>query len=463
MIHKDHHTAITSSNLLSYGSARHMKGDLSIAKSAYIKVIKSDPKNIVALQLLGTLFLQQGHLSEAQALLSKAIEYDPTYVDAYQNRAVLFKKIGKYEQAVGDLEIVLTLNPNAIAHFNYANLLSHMGHFDRALIEYDAAIWLDPKNENFFTNKCHLLLKMGHFEAGWKLYERRWRRKNLALKKRHFDKPKLTQQSLLQDVKGKRIFLHWEQGFGDTIQFCRFASVLSNLGAEIILEVQEPLFELMKSLCGVTNLISNGDKIPPFDFFSPLMSLPFVLNTNLLSIPASKFYLQGQQEKQAKWGRLLGQCKQPRIGIVWSGSSSHKNDQNRSISLSSILKGIPAEYEIISLQKEVKNDDIKYLMKMPEIKHFGNELIDFSDTAALIDNIDAVVSVDTSVAHLAGALGKPVHLLLSHEIDFRWLVGRSDSPWYPSMKIYRKNLNNNWSEVLKKVMEELQYLSKKQS
>lgn len=463
MIHKDDHTAITSSNLLSYGSARHMKGDLSTAKSAYIKVIKSDPKNIVALQLLGTLFLQQGHLSEAQALLSKAIEYDPTYVDAYQNRAVLFKKIGKYEQAVGDLEIVLTLNPNAIAHFNYANLLSHMGHFDRALIEYDAAIWLDPKNENFFTNKCHLLLKMGHFEAGWKLYERRWRRKNLALKKRHFDKPKLTQQSLLQDVKGKRIFLHWEQGFGDTIQFCRFASVLSNLGAEIILEVQEPLFELMKSLCGVTNLISNGDKIPPFDFFSPLMSLPFVLNTNLSSIPASKFYLQGQPEKQAKWGRLLGQCKQPRIGIVWSGSSSHKNDQNRSISLSSILKGIPAEYEIISLQKEVKNDDIKYLMKMPEIKHFGNELIDFSDTAALIDNIDAVVSVDTSVAHLAGALGKPVHLLLSHEIDFRWLVGRSDSPWYPSMKIYRKNLNNNWSEVLKKVMEELQYLSKKQS
>jgi tetratricopeptide (TPR) repeat protein len=463
MIHKDHHTAITSSNLLSYGTARHMKGDLSTAKSAYIKVIKNDPKNIVALQLLGTLFLQQGHLSEAQALLSKAIEYDPTYVDAYQNRAVLFKKIGKYDQAVGDLEIVLTLNPNAIAHFNYANLLSHMGHFDRALIEYDAAIWLDPENENFFTNKCHLLLKMGHFESGWKLYERRWRRKNLALKKRHFDKPKLTQQSLLQDVKGKKIFLHWEQGFGDTIQFCRFASLLSNLGAEIILEVQKPLFELMKSLCGVSNLISNGDKIPPFDFFSPLMSLPFVLNTNLSSIPASKFYLQSQPEKQAKWGRLLGQCNKPRIGIVWSGSASHKNDQNRSMSLSSILKGIPTEYEIISLQKEVKNDDIKYLMKMPEIKHFGNELIDFSDTAALIEHIDAVVSVDTSVAHLAGALGKPVHLLLSHEIDFRWLVGRSDSPWYPSMKIYRKNLNNNWSEVLQKVMEELQFLSKKKS
>lgn len=451
------------SELLSYGSNHHTKGDLGTARSAYIKVIKHQPDNALALQLLGALFLQQNRFSEALALLSKAIEIDPVNVDAYQNRAVLFKKIGDWSEALADYDMVFSLKPNAIAHFNRANLLDHMGAFDKALIEYDEAIRLDPKNESFVTNKCHLLLRLGHFKAGWKLYERRWKRKSFAQKKRYFEKPQLMQLGHLQDIKGKRVLLHWEQGYGDTIQFCRFVSILSNLGAEIILEVQKPLFELMKSLNGVNTLISSGDDIPPFDFYSPLMSLPFVLNTTLSTIPAPKFYLQSMAEKQAKWARLLGASQQPRIGIVWSGSVTHKNDQNRSMKLKTILQGIPAEYEKISLQKEVRVNDAKVLMRMPHIKHFGPELKDFSDTAALIEHLDAVVSVDTSVAHLAGALGKPVHLLLSHEIDFRWLTDRPDSPWYPSMTIYRRKLTADWSDVMQQVTAELRVLKKEQS
>lgn len=450
------------SELLAYGSNHHTKGDLNTARSAYIKVIKHQPENALALQLLGALFLQQKRFSEALALLSKAIEIDPLYVDAYQNRAVLFKKTGDWSKALADFDVVFALKPNAIAHFNRANLLDHMGAFDKALIEYDEAIRLDPEDESFFTNKCHLLLRLGHFKAGWKLYERRWKRKSLAQQKRYFEKPQLTQLRHLQDIKGKRVLLHWEQGYGDTIQFCRFVSVLSDLGAEIVLEVQKPLFNLMKSLNGVTTLISTGDDIPPFDFHSPLMSLPFVFGTTLSTIPAPKFYLQSTPEKQAKWGRLLGVDHRPRIGIVWSGSDTHKNDHNRSMGLNTILQGIPAEYEKISLQKEVRDNDAKVLVQMPHIKHFGPELKDFSDTAALIEHMDAVVSVDTSVAHLAGALGKPVHLLLSHEIDFRWLTDRADSPWYPSMTLYRRKLTTDWSDVMQQVISELRVLQKEQ-
>ena len=250
---------------------------------------------------------------------------------------------------------------------------------------------------------------------------------------------------------GKTILLHCEQGLGDTIQFSRYAAEVSKLGCRTILEVQEPLFELMKGIEGADELIVNGTDLPPFDFYCPLMSLPLAMGTTLETIPSGKPYLKSNDDKLAKWSSRLGQKSKPRVGIVWSGNAKHTNDHNRSIALEKILSAVPEDYELFSLQKEVRDADRNALEQSEELRHFGAELGDFTDTAALCELMDIIVSVDTSVAHLAGALGKPVNLLLPYNSDFRWLLNRHDSPWYPSMKLFIQGPDMLWEAVLEKV------------
>lgn len=219
----------------------------------------------------------------------------------------------------------------------------------------------------------------------------------------------------------------------------------------MILEVPPALVKLLRGLPWVAQIIPVGEKLPNFDFHCPLLSLPLALGTTLETIPSFKRYLHSAQGKRIEWESRLGQRIKPRIGLVWSGSATHKNDHNRSISLAVLLPYLPEGYDYVCLQKEMRDQDKPVLAASHRIRFFGNELADFSDTAALCDLMDLVISVDTSVAHLAGALGRPTWILLPYVPDWRWLLDRDDSPWYPSVRLYRQPVLSDWSGALEKM------------
>ena len=300
-----------------------------------------------------------------------------------------------------------------------------------------------------------ILMLNGDFTNGLPLYELRWKTKELKMKSRNFSKPLwLGEESLT----GKTILLHSEQGFGDTIQFCRYAKMVRNLGAKVILEVPLPLVDLLRSLDGVDELIPKDSELSDFDFHCPLLSLPLAFKTELSSIPNAPHYIYSNQVKRKYWLNKLGAPSKKRIGIVWSGSLGHSNDRNRSLRLEEIKQYLPNGFEYISLQKEIREADQSTLINSG-IGHFGPELQDFSDTAAICDLMDLVISVDTSVAHLAAALGKPTWILLPFNPDWRWLLDREDSPWYPTVRLFRQSSTQQWSSVLKRVAQNLQHFS----
>jgi hypothetical protein len=249
--------------------------------------------------------------------------------------------------------------------------------------------------------------------------------------------------------------LHSEQGFGDTIQFCRYVPLVAARNARVILEVENPLQELMSSLAGTTQIIIKGNALPDFDLQCPLLSLPLALGTRLETIPAATPYLRAPEEALKNWQGRLGPKARPRIGLAWSGNPKHKNDKNRSISLRSLLPLLDIEATFVSLQKGVRPDDSMVLREHDDILDFGDTVKDFSDIAALISHMDLVISVDTSVAHLAGALAKPVWILLPFIPDWRWLLDRDDSPWYPTARLFRQDDTRGWDSVIMRVHEAL--------
>jgi hypothetical protein len=293
---------------------------------------------------------------------------------------------------------------------------------------------------------------MGDFDRGWKEYEWRWKSVQLANSQRNFAQPLwLGKESLT----GKTILLHSEQGLGDTLQFCRYIKLVSELGARVILEVYKPLSALLTRLDGVAQLVETGGPLPAVEFHCPLLSLPLAFKTGLNTIPARVSYIASNPGKVTEWRARLGKRTKPRIGLVWSGRTEHINDRNRSIPLSDLLKSLPNAYQYISLQKEIGQKDKETLGSRADILHFGEQLADFTDTAALCELMDVVISVDTSVAHLAGAMGKAVWILLPFCPDWRWLLDRADSPWYPTATLFRQDVMGDWGGVLRKVQAEL--------
>jgi ADP-heptose:LPS heptosyltransferase len=300
------------------------------------------------------------------------------------------------------------------------------------------------------------LLLQGDFENGLLLYESRWTSKKVSeiIGKRFIDGPVWLGHESLQD---KTILLYGEQGIGDFIQFSRYAKLVADLGAKVILEAPQTLAGLMKDLEGVSELVVKGKELPFFDYQCPLLSLPLAFKTNLEAIPNPVGYINidNYPNKIKEWRLRLSSKIRPRVGLVWSGNLHHKNDHNRSILLRDILPSLPNQFEYVSLQKEVREVDKLTLDSNPHILNFSSHLNDFLDTAALIDNLDFVISVDTSVAHLSGALGKKTLLLLPYVPDWRWLLDREDSPWYQSMKLYRQTSIGNWSDPLERVKSDL--------
>ncbi|USX29274.1 tetratricopeptide repeat protein [Oxalobacteraceae bacterium OTU3CINTB1] len=359
-----------------------------------------------------------------------------------------------YESARIAFEKLTKLAPsNPRAYINLGSILQKLGLDDLAMENYDRALAVAPNSPLGNWNRALMLLARGDYERGWAAYEWRWKTPELPLykHKRHFLKP---QWSGREPLQGKTILLHAEQGFGDSLQFCRYAALAKQRGARVVLEVPKTLVPLMGTLAGVDQIVAAGSSLPAFDFHIPLMSLPFAFKTRVDTIPSAPSYLSSDAAKREQWNAVLGPKTKLRVGLVWSGSATHGNDHNRTLPLSVLAKALSDRYEFICLQKEIRADDQPLLATLP-VRQVSELLLDFGDTAALCDVMDVVITVDTSVAHLAGALGKRVWILLPTPFEWRWLQEGATSPWYPTATLYRQERIGAWEPVIAAVAADL--------
>jgi tetratricopeptide (TPR) repeat protein len=450
------------------------------ALDSYDRALKLRPNYADAYNNRGIALHDLQRMDEALENCERAIQINPDYADAYSNRGIVLHELNRMEEALDSYARALQIKPNyAEACLNRGNTLQELMRLDEALASYEQALKIRPRYVEAYGNRgstlqklkrldealdsykraleiqpdypdahwnlslCRLL--MGDFSLGWTDYEWRWRVKAPTSPLRGFKEPLWLGKASLQ---GKTILLHSEQGLGDTLQFCRYAKWVRDLGAHVVMEVQKPLLGLLQKLDGVARLIGRGDALPPFDYHCPLLSLPLAFGTDLNTIPAVAGPIAGDPAKVAGWRARLGERTKPRIGLVWSGSTIHKNDRNRSVALHDVVRHLPQDWQYVSLQKEVRESDQAALNSQANLLHVGEHLNDFTDTAALCSLMDVVVSVDTSVAHLAGTLGKPVWILLPFIPDWRWLLEREDSPWYPSARLFRQPAIGDWDSVL---------------
>lgn len=390
--------------------------------------------------------------ADALACADRAVSLAPDSAAYRLDRAVILHKLERYEEALSEHEQGLALAPaNAEAWGDHGLTLSRMKRHEQALASYSRALSLQGGYADVLSNQSLSQLVLGQFEAGWQSYEYRWKKGN-ADTPRHTAIPLWLGQ---QDIAGKRILLWSEQGLGDTIQFCRYATLVAALGAEVILEVDPELKTIARTLGGC-QVIAIGEKLPPVDFQTPLMSLPLAFKTDLASIPASQAYLHADSAKQKSWIKRQdlagGKLK---IGLVCSGNPGNTNDHRRSMPLQDFAPLLQAHADFFLIQKEVRERDLAFLQQNPKLRLPATDIDGFDDTAAIIASLDLVISVDTSIAHLSGALGVPVWILLPWVPDWRWLLEREDSPWYPSARLFRQDAAGNWHGVIQRVAMEL--------
>jgi len=387
--------------------------------------------------------------AEAIVCYDRALSYDPSFAEASNNRGVSLLALNRPAEALRCIDAALALKPvYPFATYNRANALRDLGDYPQALACYAEVQRLTPEYARAHWNEALCLLITGAYERGWQQHEWRWKTDTFTSPARGFSQPLWLGDAPLQ---GKTILLHAEQGFGDTVQFCRYSRLVAALGATVVLEVQPALMALLAQLEGVDQLVAAGSPLPPFDYQCPLMSLPLALHTTLATIPAGP-YLSADPAQAEAWRDRLGTRTRPRIGLAWSGNAVHVNDRKRSIPLAQMVRLLTAgDMQFVSLQKELRAGDQETLDQYPEIFDPRDQLGDFADTTALISELDLVITVDTAIAHLAGALGRPFWLLLPTLPDWRWMLERDDSPWYPSARLFRQTTAFDWDSVIGKV------------
>lgn len=442
------------------GLALQMLDQMENAITSYDRAIALNPNYTEAYSNRGTALQALKQLDAARSSQEKAIALDPGYAFAHSNLGTVLQQLNLLDAAIRSHQQAIALKPDcAEVYANLGTTLKALNRLDEAIRIYDHAIFLKPEYAEAHVNKALAQLLKGDFSQGWVSYEWRWLNPKTNLKQRNFPQPLwLGQESL----EGKTVLLHAEQGLGDSLQFCRYARQIHAMGALVILETPPSLIELLTSLEGLSQVVAQGSPLPTFDYHCPLLSLPLAFKTNLSNIPQAHSYLQSDAGKRAQWEAKLSHDKTPRIGLAWRGREDHNNDHNRSISLADLMQHLPAGFKYISLQKELKDADRDTLQYHPNLLHFGDVLNDFSDTAALCDLMDIVISVDTSIAHLSGALGKTTWILLPFAPDWRWLLDRDDSPWYPTAKLYRQKSAGDWHGVFAKISADLlQHLGQK--
>lgn len=465
----------------------HQHGQLAQALHLYEQVIALQPKHFDALHFAGVILLQTGHPQRAADLMgraikidrnhagvynnrgaayaelreydfaisnySKAIALDGAQANAYNNRGCALIKVNRHADAIADFDKAISLQPAYFEAFNNrGNALSELRRYDEARSSFERAVTLNPQSAEAHWNLGMCALRMGDFEPGWLHSEwrlQRWR--ELGWK----DEYTGTRWTGTEPIAGRTMLIHSEQGLGDTIQFSRYAPMVAKLGAHVILEVQPPLVPLLEGLADVT-VVARGTELPPYDLYCPLLTVPMILKTDLSHIPTPLVPAEADKTRRTRWTTLLGAHEKARVGIAWSGNASHVDDYKRSLPLATFAQVLCDEVSWISLHKDVRDTDKAALKSLPQIADFADQQDDFLDALAICEQLDLVITIDSSLAHLAATMGKPVWLLLCHNADWRWLSDRADCPWYQNVRLYRQEAPGDWAGLLQRVKADVQ-------
>jgi tetratricopeptide (TPR) repeat protein len=426
------------------------------AIACYREALRLRPDYGEAYNNLGLALVETRHAAEAAIYVQQAVRLRPQAAEGHNNLGLAYADLGRFAEAEGSYREALRLNPRYVeAHNNLGSAYKEQGRTAEALACYQLALWLDPASASTHYNRSLAWLQTGDYQQGWPEYEWRWRRP--TAKPRSFRQPRWDGTPLA----GRTILLNCEQGLGDTLQFLRYAALVQATGGTVLVECPGALMPLLRTCPGIDRLIAEGDPLPDFNVQAPLLSLPGLLGTSSPeAVPAPIPYLAADRDRVAHWQSVLAAVPGFRVGLVWQGNPRHPWDHHRSLPLRCLEPlATVAGVHLISLQKGLGEEQLRTLAgRFPVVDlgpDFNRDGGAFLDTAAVMQHLDLVVTVDTAAAHLAGALGVPVWVLLSRIADWRWLREREDTPWYPSMRLFRQRQLGDWPEVAARVADAL--------
>ncbi|MBK3662881.1 tetratricopeptide repeat protein [Bradyrhizobium diazoefficiens] len=445
-----------------YWEAAHNCGMLLLELGRHAEAVecfdlaeKLNPNSAALYQMRAVCLSAVNRFEEAEADYERSIALDPSLAETHNNLGLLHWRFGRLEQAFACFDRALALRPDFHAVLNNkAVILLHLQMLDEAFATLHRSLAVAPNDAQTLFYLATLQLLTGDFERGWLAREARWRLPSVGLVDRGFAQPLW----LGEPIAGKTILLHSDDGLGDAIQFARYVPMVAALGAKVILEVEPPIQHLLGGITGVAECVGRSSS-PVFDLHCPLGTLPLAFGTRLDTIPLAEGYVPAPPAARVKaWEDRLGPRNRFRVGLVWAGNPDHKNDHNRSMALRTLAPLLDCDVQFVSLQKGVRDQDRAFLSERSDIVDLTEQLTDFSETAALIGCLDLVISVDTSVVHLAGALGAQVWTMVPFNPDWRWLLNRDDSPWYRSMRLFRQPKRDDWARVVNDVRLELEGL-----
>jgi len=421
------------------------------AAKSYRQATIIKPDYAAAHYALGNALRGLGRATEAIDSYNEALALNPDLAEAFYNLGITLKQQGRLDDAVTAYKEALVITPDYVdALYNLGNTLQALGKIDAAIAAYDKVLTINPEHVNGRYNLGLAQLLMGDFESGFENYKLRWQTAQLSRYRRPYRQPLWNGHDLIDQT----LFLYPEQGLGDFIQFSRYVSLAAQKAARVIVEVPTALVCLYPSLPGADVVIETGQSPGEFDVHFPLLDLPGLFTTNPQNIPASENYLTATGDLTEKWRNRLAAHKQFRVGLIWAGRPGHSNDKNRSIDPALIAPLLEIDgVKFFSLQVERDGEAAKVFG--PKVIDLAADLTTFAETAALMSNLDLIISVDSSPAHLAGALGRPVWTLLPYLPDWRWGLNRDDSPWYPSMRLLRQQKHGDWQAVIERLGQEL--------
>ncbi len=469
------------------GDALVAVGRCAEAILCFRRTFELDPQRGNAAFKAGGLLREMGQHDEALACFDASSRLQPGHSPTLQLRALTLDALGRHEEALHDnlraaelepdnpavlngvgydlmqfgrhaealrwLDRALQVQPDYVkAIHNKALSLFQLNRLDEARVVFERLMDVDGQNPEAIWDFALLQMITGDFEAGWAGREARFNLPSVTVRYPQFDQPRWHGH---EPLEGKTVLLYADEGIGDSIQFARYAPMVAQLGARVVLVVEQAVRPLLTDLSGVAACLSKSDPLPPFDFHCPICSLPLAFRTRLNTIPAARSYLPAPSpDRILTWDERLGAHDRLRVGLVWSGNPNHSNDRNRSMPISVLMPLMDVDATFISLQRDPRQAD-RTALANSGIVDLTSYLTDFVETAALVSCLDLVITVDTSVAHLAGGLGRPTWILLPFAPDFRWLTERSDSPWYPSVRLFRQTETRDYADVIARVRSEL--------